>query len=260
MDDLECTVRGMVATDFAARAEQAYAQHPEIIPKLYRKVKHVLDEDSFPYHPRKLKQVLTFALQPGVLPSAIYYFWVAPQKEYGPIEDLLPQLPSSSRKTVQEAYDMLISCIGQKEKVITRLLEAAAAEKGDPSLVPFQIPSAVMHVFKTPDDYFDFSKRNRPPPITDGWDARFARGGSFGVPEFSPEPVSVRSCTPPVKDRVENSLHFKRSHESSTILYVEGSDFVFGKRANQVLTESVCKTFLEIVAPADIQAIYHLSN
>jgi len=53
----------------------------------------------------------------------------------------------------------------------------------------------------------------------------FARGGSFGVqeklgfsaqkdtlvllvPEFSPKPVSVQCCTPPVKDRVENSVHF----------------------------------------------------
>jgi len=209
MDDLEFTVRGMVASDFATRAEQAYAQHPEIIPEIRRKVKHSLAESSFPYLGRRLNKILFEALQPGVLPTAIYTFWVTPPEEYGPIEDLLSQISRESHQKVQKAYDTLISCMVQKDQVIKILLNLAAGGPGDLSLIPTQIPSAVMQVFKTPDDYFDF---------------------------------------------------FKRSHESSTILYMEGSDFVFGKLANQVLTESVCKTFLEIVAPADIRAIYRTSN
>jgi len=45
------------------------------------------------------------------------------------------------------------------------------------------------------------SKRKAAPPVKDRWHARFARPLSFGLPEFSPKPVSVRSCTPPVPDR-----------------------------------------------------------
>ncbi len=91
---------------------------------------------------------------------------------------------------------------------------------------------------------FGFSRRNRPPPVIDGRDARFARVGSFGalgnevsgapksfcflcVPEFSP--VTGGTFLPPVPDRVENSVHYiARQRGSHITLKKETPDGMVG--------------------------------
>ncbi len=62
------------------------------------------------------------------------------------------------------------------------------------------------------------SKRNRPPLVKDRWNARFARGGSFWVPEFSSVTGERVKLHTNGQRPAENSVHFIKVYSTPDLI------------------------------------------